>query len=111
MNARRFRGADNDWTPFKNLHGFVRLILLVDWDPIGILGYAGAMDEYDSYVTDICGLLHSKTSREQLIAHLDGIEKRRMGMRGERQAQADVADKLLLLYKTILEYERRRAQG
>ena len=35
---------------FNTLRGFVRLVLLVAWDPIGILGYAGAMNEYDSYM-------------------------------------------------------------
>ncbi|MCW3098796.1 MAG: hypothetical protein JWL77_4414 [Chthonomonadaceae bacterium] len=95
-----------EWTPFSTLHGFVRLILLVDWDPIGVFGYTGAMDEYDSYAAEICTMLCGKVSREQLIAHLDDLEKNTMGGRGERPAQAQVADKLLLVYKTVTDVER-----
>ena len=96
---------DDAWRPFAKLHGFVRLVLLVDWDPIGIFGYTGAMDEYDGYATDICDLIRAGASRETLIHHLDTIEKQRMSSRGERPVQAEVADKLLRLYRTIQQDE------
>ena len=76
-------------------------MLLVDWDPIGVFGYSGAMDEYDSYASEVCSLLRSGASREQLILHLDRIEKKTMGIRAARAGQAEVADKLLLLYKVV----------
>ena len=104
-NSRR---QQDEWTPFSNLQGFVRLVLLVDWEPIGVFGKPNAMDEYDDYAPEICKLLCSGTSRETLIAHLDKIEKQQMRLRGERPAQAEVADKLLLLYRTISEDEQRR---
>ena len=40
--------SDNDWEPFAHPLGFVRMMLLVDRDPIGTLGEPGAMDEYDT---------------------------------------------------------------
>jgi hypothetical protein len=42
---RAVRKINDAWRPFSTLQGFVRLVLLVDWDPIVILGYANAMDE------------------------------------------------------------------
>ena len=106
-----FRREKLDWLPFSTLQGFVRLILLVDWDLIGILGYPGAMDEYDSYANDICALLRSGVSREALIRHLDTVETQTMSRRGGRKAQAEVADKLLVLFKTISDDERQSPHG
>ncbi len=74
--------AINDWERFSHPLGFIRLILLVDWDPIGIFGHAKAMDEYDSYSIGIYDLLISDASQEELVAHLRQIEKERMEVRG-----------------------------
>ncbi len=38
-----------DWQSFGTPLGFIRLVLLVDWNPIGVFGYPKAMDEYDIY--------------------------------------------------------------
>jgi hypothetical protein len=99
------RKIDDDWRPFSTLHGFVRLVLLIDWDPIGILGYSGAMDEYDSYANGICRLIQEGATRDMLIAHLDRIEKQQMGGLGERAVQTEIAEKLLEIYKTIQQHE------
>ncbi len=101
------RTVKPDWKPFSTLYGFVRLILLVDWDPIGIFGYPGAMDEYDSYVGEIEKMLLIGTTREALVAHLGRIEKESMGLQGERYAdgQAQVAEKLLIVSRCIAENE------
>ena len=99
------RKPPGDWTPFANLRGLVRLVLLVDWDPISVLGYPGAMDEYDSYAHKICDMLRSGATRADLIAHLDKLEKHSMGMRGERPTLGEVADKLLDIYAKIFKNE------
>ncbi len=70
-----------DWARFAEPLGFIRLILLVDWDPIGIFGYIGAMDEYDSYAVGIYDLLCSDASQEELIIYLRRIEVERMEVR------------------------------
>ena len=98
--------TDDAWSPFSDLHGFVRLVLLVDWDPIGVFGCADAMNEYDSYATEVCKLLLSGVSCETLVVHLDTIEKQWMGLRGGRREQAEVADKLLMLCRTIHQDEQ-----
>jgi|SRR5579871_570516 len=95
------RKVDDAWRPFSTLHGFVRLVLLVDWDPIGILGNINAMDEYDSYAAGICRLLQAGATRDKLIAHLDRLEKQAMGLPGERRSQAEVAEKLLEVFHTL----------
>lgn len=95
------RKTNDSWRPFSTLHGFVRLVLLVDWDPIGILGEAGAMDEYDSYASGICRMLELGATRSDLIAHLERLEKQNMGLPGERRAQAEVAEKLLKIYTIV----------
>ncbi len=100
------RRTQDAWTPFSTLHGFICLILLVDWDPIGVFGYADAMDEYDGYAAEVCRLLRSGVSREALASHLEGIERHRMGARGELTGQTEVAEKLLLLYRTVLNDEQ-----
>lgn len=89
-----------EWKPFTSLEGMVRLILLVDWDPIGIFGHAGAMTEYDSYTPDVCDLLMAGASREQLAIHLEQIETVQMGMRGDAVTRKIVAEKLLRILET-----------
>lgn len=92
------RRTKEDWLPFSNLQGFVRLVLLIDWDPIGVLGRPRAMDEYDSYVDAICDMIQSGATSEMLAAHLDSIEERQMGLRRKRRANTEVAAKLLEIY-------------
>jgi hypothetical protein len=87
--------ANDHWRPFSNLHGFVRLILLVDWDPLGVFGIPDAMDEYDSYVGEICELLKSGAAREDLIEHLDVLETQRIGVKPYLSRQTGVVDKML----------------
>ena len=99
MNRMRNPG---DWQPFCSLRGVVRLILLVDWDPIGVFGSLDALNEYDSYASGVCKLLEAGATREKLIAHLDHIEKASMGLRGERIVLAEIADKLLVVYQIFL---------
>lgn len=99
------------WRPFSMLEGFVRLVLLVDWDPIGILGYTGSMDEYDSYAGDICRLLQEGATRDMLIDHLDRLEKQWMGLSGERRSQTEVAETLMRFSKFFIARTRDTQQG
>jgi len=70
-----------DWKPFANPLGYVRLILLLHWDPIGIFGYDGAMDEYDGYAKGVLNLLESGASDTDIARHLFQIETERMEIR------------------------------
>ena len=91
----------NDWEPFSSPLGFIRLVLLVDWDPIGIFGHAGAMNEYDTYAREIYNLLDTETSEEELISCLRQIESERMGVGSNpNMSLLAVAVKLQDVFKT-----------
>jgi hypothetical protein len=58
----------------------IRLILMMEWDPIGVRDVPEAADEYDSYAGGICGLLQRGASEADLYAHLRDVEVDRMGL-------------------------------
>ena len=103
----------DDWKPFYTLEGYVRLILLIDWDPIEILGYdCATMNEYDGYVDGVCLLLQAGAPKDELVKHLYTIEKEHMGRRRNRERAGEVADKLLMVRRTIIHMEQyRKKQG
>jgi len=89
-----------DWLPFNSLAGFVRIVLCVCWDPIGIFGHRNALDEYDSYVAEVCELLRNGATSEELKAHLLSIESESMGIRRRADDSIELAvDKLLKVYR------------
>jgi hypothetical protein len=55
-------------------------VLMSQWDPIGVHDEPAAADEYDSYVSGIYDLLNRKASAREIGAHLEKIEKDRMGL-------------------------------
>ncbi len=73
-----------DWERLADPMGFIRLILLVDWDPIGVFGHAGAMDEYDSYAVGVHDLFSSGASQQELASHLRQTEVEHMGVGSNR---------------------------
>ncbi len=89
------------WQSFAHPLGFIRLILLVDWDPIGVFGHARAMTEYDGYAHGIYDLLASDASQEDLVAHLHWIEVKTMEVRGNsNMALPAIAAKLREVFDT-----------
>ena len=78
----------SDWQTFGNSLGFIRLILLVDWDPIGVLDYEGAMDEYDTYALKVHDMLCAGASQEELADYLNslGNDLSPIWERGERSS-------------------------
>ena len=96
----------SDWGRFGDPMGFIRLILLVDWDPIGVLGHPGAMDEYDSYAVGVYDLLSSDASQQELVDYLRRIEVERMGAGGNLDMPlTGVAAKLKEVFDTAREAE------
>lgn len=89
---------NSDWQRLATPLGFIRLVLLVDWDPLGVFGYVETMDEYDSYAVAIYDLLCAGASKHQIAEHLRAIETERMGVRGCANLDA-VADKLKQVYE------------
>jgi len=76
------------------LFSAVRLILMRDWDPIGINDEPAAQDEYDSYVAPLLHLLRDGVSSSALSERLLQIETIEMGLPGDRERAVRVADKL-----------------
>jgi hypothetical protein len=68
--------------------------LLREWDPIGVSEFAGAQDEYDSYVDEISELLSKKASAGSIFDWLWLIETEHMMLDGDRQQTARVAERL-----------------
>lgn len=82
----------------RDIQNRIRMVLLEDWDPIGVAGVPEAQDEYDSYIGPIYRLLASDASVEQLAQHLQEIETTQMGLSPRRlEGLARVANTLKTL--------------
>ena len=64
----------------KQAQYFIRMVLLVDWDPIAIFGEPAAEDEYDTYVPQIFQLLRKGEKSDEIAEYLHWIEIEMMGM-------------------------------
>ena len=72
----------------------IRLILLHDWDPIGVQDEPSAQDEYDSYVGGMYRLLADGASTVEVAKHLARIEGEQMGLPSSADVRLSVATKL-----------------
>ena len=81
----------------KDLQDAIRQVLLRDWDPIGVADVPQAQDEYDSYISQICGMLIRREPRHKLVDFLWWVETKQMGLYGSRQRTERVVDLLLQL--------------
>ena len=73
----------------------IRKVLIDDWDPIGVRGVAGAVDEYDSYIGRIYQILRGSRSANDLVDCLARIEQAEIGVSTTERSRRDVAAKLL----------------
>jgi hypothetical protein len=78
----------------ERYHDAIKEILLREWDPIGIGGFAGAQDEYDGYVDEINELLNQHPSADRIFDWLWSIETEHMMLDGNRQQTLRVAERL-----------------
>lgn len=53
----------------REIQESIRLVLLHDWDPIGVQNEPAAQDEYDSYVGGVYRLLASGATEQQVADH------------------------------------------
>jgi hypothetical protein len=72
----------------------VRLILVRDWDPIGIGGEPAAADEYDGYAAAIVSMIGAGTQTEGLANYLLSVERDRMQFPGDAARSVRVAAQL-----------------
>jgi hypothetical protein len=74
-------------------HSSVRLILLSDWDPLGVSGILPAENEYDAYVDEVLHLVKHAT-HHAVAQHLHDIETKRMGRAGDMERCVATATRL-----------------
>ena len=89
-------------------HRFIRMILLVEWDPIGIFGEPKTEDEYDRYIPAIYQLLRQGTSQEQLVEHLSQVQREKMEIRPNRLSVNLTAIKLFWFWNMFTQGEISR---
>ncbi len=88
----------------------VNEVLHYMWDPIGVRGEPNARDEYDSYVSGVCSLLHNGATAEEIATHLDEIATERMGL-GSNMAHSHATAQKLLDWRTTLLKRRPEILG
>ena len=64
----------------ERLQEEVRVILLKEWDPIGIQHVSACTDEYDGYIGGAIGLLMRKSTDVELADYFRRIETDNMGI-------------------------------
>ncbi|HKA07801.1 MAG TPA: hypothetical protein VKD71_11130 [Gemmataceae bacterium] len=79
----------------RRYHEVIHRVLLNEWDPIGVRDIPTAKDEYDSYISEVYGLLIRREPRHKLVDFLWWVETQHMGLRGNRPQTELVADRLL----------------
>ena len=80
----------------KAIQKSIAIVLLHNWDPIGVEDVPEAQDEYDSYVGGVYRLLASRCSADDLIDYLTKIETDMMGLSPPpREHLRALADRLL----------------
>ena len=81
----------------RSYQNAIRKVLLRVWDPIGVADLLEAADEYDSYISQIHGLLLRREPLYKLVDFLWWAETENMGLAGNRRRTQQVAERLLQL--------------
>ena len=82
----------------KRLHSLIHDVLINEWDPIGVGHKLQAQDEYDSYIPELLRLLTSDAGAVKLADHLHQLETVSIGLRGDRERTARIAERLRQVY-------------
>ena len=85
----------------REYHAAIRLVLLNEWDPIGVSDVPEAQDEYDSYVGEIYALLIRRRPVHEVFDLLWWIETEHMGLLGSHSRTQHVAERLTALGKEL----------
>jgi hypothetical protein len=65
----------------------VRLLLMSEWDPIGVQGVAEAADEYDSYVGVVGRMLREGATADAIASYLSNVRSGMGAADGKRDGQ------------------------
>jgi hypothetical protein len=69
-----------DLDKIAEVHRQIRVVLIRDWDPIGVGGTPGAATEYFGYERGACDVAVTTRSAEAVARHLLEMEQERMGL-------------------------------
>ncbi|MDQ2798190.1 MAG: hypothetical protein M3Y13_00925 [Armatimonadota bacterium] len=84
-------------------HYFIGLVLLVDWDPIGVFGHPSTIHEYDSYIPGVFDLLASGANDKAVARHLYEIQSGAMKSAPNCSDLAFVTKKLRRVWNELCE--------
>ncbi len=93
-----------DWSPFKGVSGRVRLVLQVEWDPIGIFGFPGALGQYDRYAVEITTMLEQGANETEIENYLYETQRDRISVGLGRERLKVIAKRLVRLREDAREF-------
>jgi len=70
----------------------IKTLLHYDWDPIGIAGMEGAIDEYDSYAMEVYIKFKSGRSIEEVAEYLGWVSRQHIGVGSDPDREKSIAD-------------------
>lgn len=79
---------------YKAAFDKIHLILIKEWDPIGVGNEPYAQDEYDSYIPAIYRLLSEGADEHKLTKHLEQLATVSMGLSSGTDHDALIARRL-----------------
>jgi len=90
----------NNLEPAKSLHEQIKEALVNEWDPIGVKGVPGALNEYDGYIPKIYEMLIQRKTKQDIFKYLWWVETEHMGLVGNKQSTEKFTDRLLEIWAT-----------
>jgi hypothetical protein len=85
----------------RTYHEAIHSVLIHEWDPIGVSDIPTALDEYDSYIPQVYGMLIRREPKHKLLEFLWWVETQHMGLRGNRWHTELIADRLMQLRQQL----------
>ena len=79
----------------------VKVVLHWAWDPIGVRGAPGALDEYDNYALPVLEMLERSALDQEIADYLSFIEQEWIGLQPNRDRNMDVAAMLRELHAIV----------
>jgi hypothetical protein len=93
---------DKRMTPAdRELYKRVDEVLHYIWDPIGVSTVPSARDEYFSYFPHVFTLLKTNNNADHIASYLFDVSTQKMGLRGNKKKDLEVAELLLEWKDTI----------
>lgn len=78
----------------------LKVLLLREWDPIGVADEPAAADEYDSYAMEIFTFLARDADAQYIADYLNWVVTERMGIGGNPKHDRDIAEKVVAIHSS-----------